>query len=165
MSRGDELLIGRIEAGTQTARALLCALARRGKALARDQPDRAQALLGAFRAHPSYKAGRVVFDLLELEDLMLDGPPPERIDGYFETEGVAALTRLFERLHDAVDSQPESGPSSGRLLDGRGVTLEPEPAPAGGWPTLQASEYLFDLVVLGLLRQLSRVAAASATRP
>lgn len=156
MSRADELLIAQIESGTQTTRALLCALARRGKALARDQPQRAERLLHAFRRHPGYKAGRIVFDLLELEDLMLDGPLPERIDGYFETESVQALAEWLERLRRGVDAQRESP-----QVDVRGVTLEPEPEPAGGWPPLLASEYLFDLVVLGLLRQAARVAAAS----
>ncbi len=33
--------------------------------------------------------------------------------------------------------------------------LDPEPAPVSGWPTLDGSGYLFDLVVIGVLRQAS----------
>jgi hypothetical protein len=53
---------------------LLRTLAVRGKALERAHPERAEFLLAAVRSHPLYKGGRLAFDMLELEDLMLDAP-------------------------------------------------------------------------------------------
>ena len=66
-------LIGQIQQATQGAARLLCTLARRGKALERDAPERSADLLAAVRTHPFYKGGRLAFDMLEIEDVMLDG--------------------------------------------------------------------------------------------
>ncbi|MFH9661722.1 hypothetical protein ACH4NF_26945 [Streptomyces sp. NPDC017248] len=54
----------------------LCTLARHGVALRRDAPDRARLLLDTVRPWPLYKGGQFLFDLMEWEDLMVDGDPP-----------------------------------------------------------------------------------------
>ena len=162
MASGDELLLQRIVLATQGTRALLCALARRGKALRRDEPERAERLLGAVLAHPLYKGARLLFDMLELEDLMLDGPRLEQMDGFFEASQASRLLARLEELSRELGTAaaPEAAPS--QTIDPRGFTLPPEPAPPLGWPELTSADYLYDMVVLGTLRQASRVAAARA---
>jgi hypothetical protein len=73
MNLTDAHLIKQIQQATSGAARLLCTLARRGKALERDQPQRAQFLLDAVHTHPLYKGGRLTFDMLEIEDLILEG--------------------------------------------------------------------------------------------
>ncbi|MEW2620113.1 hypothetical protein [Streptomyces sp. NPDC048106] len=57
-------------------RQCLCTLARHGLALRRDDPERARLLLDTVRPWPLYKGGQFLFDLMEWEDLMVDGDPP-----------------------------------------------------------------------------------------
>ncbi|MET9323630.1 hypothetical protein ABZX75_26120 [Streptomyces sp. NPDC003038] len=77
----------------------LCTLARHGVALRQQEPERAQALLAALQPWPLYKGGQFLFDLMEWEDLMADGPPPpllppERIAATFHLplQWIAAVT-------------------------------------------------------------------------
>ena len=63
---GDAQLIQQIQKATQGGSRLLCTLARRGKALERDDPERAAFLLAVLRPHPLYKGGRLAFDMLEI---------------------------------------------------------------------------------------------------
>jgi len=73
MNLTDAHLIEQIQRATSGAARFLCTLARRGKALERDQPERAHFLLDAVHNHPLYKGGRLTFDMLEIEDLILEG--------------------------------------------------------------------------------------------
>ncbi|MFI1367280.1 hypothetical protein [Streptomyces griseochromogenes] len=57
-------------------RQCLCTLARHGVALRRREPERARVLLDTVRPWPLYKGGQFLFDLMEWEDLMIDGEPP-----------------------------------------------------------------------------------------
>lgn len=77
MNPADAQLIEQIQQVTQGGSRLLVTLARRGKALERDDPQRAAFLLAAVGTHPLYKGGRLTFDMLEIEDLMLDGSPAD----------------------------------------------------------------------------------------
>jgi hypothetical protein len=70
----DAQLIDQIQKVTQAGSRLLVTLARRGKALQQDEPQRAAFLLGAMGTHPLYKGGRLAFDMMEIEDLILDNP-------------------------------------------------------------------------------------------
>ncbi|MFF3504384.1 hypothetical protein [Streptomyces sp. NPDC003247] len=54
----------------------LCTLARHGVALRRHAPERARVLLDTVRPWPLHKGGQFLFDLMEWEDLMVDGDPP-----------------------------------------------------------------------------------------
>lgn len=77
MNPADVLLIEQIRRATRGAARLLVTLARRGKAIERDNPQRAAFLLAAVATHPLYKGGRLTFDMLEIEDLMLGGSSVE----------------------------------------------------------------------------------------
>jgi hypothetical protein len=77
-------------------------MARRGKAIERDEPERAAFLLARVSAHPLYKGGRLAFDMLEVEDLMLDEP----LDSAFSSSdlrqvlgiGASAAARIGDEL-------------------------------------------------------------------
>ena len=94
----DETLLARIEEATLGGRALLCTLARMGMALRRDDLVRAHLLLHATQSHPLYKGGRLLFDVLELEDLMLDGPPPAPVGREALRSVTGSLADLFKAL-------------------------------------------------------------------
>ena len=87
----DAQLIQQIQKATQGGSRFLCTLARRGKALERDDPERAAFLLAVLRPHPLYKGGRLAFDMLEIEDLMLDALPVDALDD-------AELAEIFRSL-------------------------------------------------------------------
>lgn len=72
MNPADPQLIAQIQQVTNGAARMLVTLARRGKAIERDDPRRAAFLLTAVGAHPLYKGGRLTFDMLEIEDVILD---------------------------------------------------------------------------------------------
>ncbi|HEY8022368.1 MAG TPA: hypothetical protein VIH93_14785 [Thermoanaerobaculia bacterium] len=133
MNPADARLIEQIKQGTRGGRAVLCSVARRGKALERDEPDRAAFLLTVVRSHPLYKGGRLAFDMLELEDLMLDPPPA----------GPPANTAPIPRVRFGPVHEVHDGSEAG----------EPE-------PELLSSDYLYDFFVLGLLDLLGRGMAA-----
>ena len=51
-------------------------MARRGVAIRQTTPRRARAILDALAPWPFYKGGQFLFDLMEWEDMMIDGEPP-----------------------------------------------------------------------------------------
>lgn len=71
----DRRLLALIAAHDVQLRTGLCTLARLGVQVRRSDPARAEALVLQLEAHPYYKAGQTLFDLLEVEDFMLDGDP------------------------------------------------------------------------------------------
>ena len=73
MNPADAQLIAHIQQVTQGGARLLVTLARRGKALQQDESQRAASLLAGVETHSLYKAGRLAFDMMEIEDLILDG--------------------------------------------------------------------------------------------
>jgi len=122
MTPEDVRLIERIQQATRGARVLLCTLARRGKALEFRHPERAAFLLDAMRPHPLYKAGRLAFDMLEIEDLMLDGLAVDPLTDFQLTQMLSAVAG---RGYDLADVFLRFG-SSGR--DGDGGPDAPRPA-------------------------------------
>ena len=102
MNPADVRLIEHIQQATRGACMLLCTLARRGKALERDQPQRAAFLLAAVRPHPLYKGGRLTFDMLELEDLMLDAPPVGPLNDLQLTQVLSAVAGGGHNLAEAL---------------------------------------------------------------
>ncbi|MDB5671590.1 MAG: hypothetical protein JWO25_2549 [Alphaproteobacteria bacterium] len=70
----DRQLLAFLDARSDEMRRVLCTLARMGVAWRRAETDRARTWLHSVEPHPFYKGGQVLFDLLEWEDFMLDGP-------------------------------------------------------------------------------------------
>jgi|GEM_PF-1413476 len=125
LTRGDRGLLAFLTARDEELRRILCTLARMGVAWSRAEPDRSRAWLRQLETHPFYKGGQVLFDLLEWEDFMLDGPAA-RADP-------AALHRVLAAAAGALGLPP------------------PNPAVTLHLPPLEPSFYLYRQVVLGLV--------------
>jgi hypothetical protein len=177
-SLGDAVLLERIGRATGAGRSVLCALARRGKALALEDPARAAFLLSSVGRHPLYKVCRLFFDMAEIEDLMLDGPPPDALDDDALAEALRSLrdsirgvTDVLVEVGGAASTKVEA-PSDREAPPAPASTQTPGEAPPPPEPTrpaLDASDYLFDLVVIGWLSELAdprkAVPAAGAVEP
>jgi Lamin Tail Domain len=128
-------------------RSVLCTLARRGVAFRRRHPDRAGMLLDALASWPMYKAGQYVFDLLELEDFMLDGDEPALVQTTLDRVAlhrVAGLVRSLHRYVDGAVGPQEPTPEQSPLAPPNGT---PDP----DLPPLEAGFYLYQDVVLGIV--------------
>lgn len=108
MERGDGRLIDYIQQATRGGCMLLRTLGVRGKRLDRDDPERAAFLLAAVRSHPLYKGGRLAFDMLELEDLILDAPSVAVLN---DIELVQLLNAVAANAHSLVETMLEFGSS------------------------------------------------------
>lgn len=75
----DRKLLAALEGHNLVQRGALCTFARIGILWRRTQPERTRVWLEQLEPYPFYKAGQFLFDLLEVEDFMLDGPPPPSI--------------------------------------------------------------------------------------
>jgi hypothetical protein len=173
VSPADARLIQNIQQATRSSREGLVKLGRRGKALQRAQPVRAALLLTAVRPHPFYKAGRLAFDMLEMEDLILDGPPVDPINQH---DLVGMLIAVAGRWLDFAAALQRLG-SDRRNGESAPVTAEIDrPAPlvprvhlgpeeaveaTEPDPELISSDYLYDFVVLGFLDLLGGAAETS----
>lgn len=142
----DRATLQAIRRGNDWLRALLCTLARRGVAFRLAFPERAAALLAALSCLPLYKGGQVLFDLLEWEDFMVDGPPPPLLATSLDAGALQRLGDWLQELRsrldggiapvdpDAVRTEMEGG-----LLDDSDL------------PPLEPGFYLYQDVVLGVL--------------
>lgn len=146
----DLSLVDLIASHDAALRSVLCTLARRGVAFRLAAPERAARWIDALSVHPYYKGGQFLFDLLEWEDFMLDGPPPPLLDAARLATILNALASRLQALRAAID--PEAPPWV--------VTLAAEPGDPGRLPPLEAGFYLYRDVVLGVLSVIR-----SATRP
>lgn len=205
MNARDVRLIAQIREATDGAARLLCTLARRGKALEREEPQRMAFLLTSVRTHPLYKGGRLAFDMLEIEDLILDGstlaPMSTREIIQVLNAGAhrfgATLIRMESRTVDAAAAAPPLGVDTNAdaggppATDARADEASPTPMPrlrlgpadgATGFAfgsastgerldsrrrefELQASDYIYDYVVLGFLDIVADGAASSSEAP
>jgi hypothetical protein len=128
-------------------RAALHTLARRGVALRQQHADRAFELLQILSPHPFYKAGQFLFDLLEWEDFIVDGPPPDSIDTILNTESLHAVSGVFRGLKGYLDGALPRDMSIMTSFDPMTfVSLEED------LPPLEPGFYLYQDIVLGLLR-------------
>ena len=102
MERADARLIDYIQRATRGGCMLLRTLGVRGKALERDDPERAAFLLAAVRSHPLYKGGRLAFDMLELEDLMLDASAVALLDDVQLGQLLSAVSANAQNFMEAI---------------------------------------------------------------
>ncbi len=138
----DLLLLATLRRHDQALRAVLCTLARHGVALRRDAPGRSAAWLDALSAHPVFKGGQFLFDLLEWEDFMLDGDAPPALDG-------PAVQQALDRLAAGLRSLAAGlGAPAGVPLT---IDIDATAAPGHALPALEAGFYLYHDVVLGAL--------------
>lgn len=145
----DAAVLDAIARGNEWTRAVACTLARRGGALRRDQPERASRILDALRPSPLFKGGQFLFDLMEWEDFMLDGPAPPVVDTALDARSLARLAELLESVRGHLDGAVSVG--------GEGLPIDVEPSPRDEpveeeLPELEPSLYLYEDVVLGAVR-------------
>jgi hypothetical protein len=118
----DEQLLERVQLATRGAARLLRGMARRGKAIERDEPERAALLLAGVSVHPLYKGGRLAFDMLEVEDLMLDEPLDSALSTFDLSQvlgiGASAAARIGDELLRLGAERPAGGDSDGAVLRG-----------------------------------------------
>jgi hypothetical protein len=132
----DLRLVSMIRGQDELIRASLCTLARRGVAFRQSEPRRAAKWLDLLSSHPLYKAGQFLFDLLEWEDFMLDGPPPSVLG----SEEITALLRRIARTMSGIELAQASD---------KAAPLAPTGGPS--LPELEPGFYLYRDVVLGLI--------------
>jgi len=145
----DLAVLESLEQGSLWVRAVLCTLARRGVAFRQQHEKRAQRILDELSISPLYKSGQFLFDLLEMEDFMVDGNPTEIISTTLDATTLIRLAALLNSVKRHLDGAVE--PLSLESLDVQ-VTADrdtPEELPA-----LEAGFYLYQDVVLGLVRSL-----------
>jgi len=150
----DLQLLDAIRTHDQGLRALLCTLARHGVRMKEASPQLAQAWIDELAPHPYYKGGQFLFDLLEWEDFMLDGPAPRLLDA---AAACGLLDRLAASLRGMV-AAIDSGPVTGRFA----VDMLPGAPADEELPELESKHYLFPCVVLGGIALLTRPPAGRA---
>ncbi len=140
----DMPLLDAVRSGNDWLRGVTCTLARRGVALRQADPQRARALLDALSTWPFYRAGQFLFDLLELEDFMLDGEAPESVpttlDGAALRRLATALRTLQRNIDGAIDASDDDLPPAQALP----AWLPDE------LPPIEPGFYLYQDVVLGI---------------
>ncbi len=147
----DLKLLSAIRTQDAGLRALLCTLARHGVAMRTQAPERAARWLDELSVHPLYKGGQFLFDLLEWEDFMLDGPAPEVLDA---NAARVALDRVAVALR-ALAAGTDPAAFEGVAIDPM-ASLRPAALPA-----LEAGFYLYQDVVLGALALITETGGVS----
>jgi hypothetical protein len=139
----DLQLLQSLKQGGHWLRAVLCTLGRRGVALRSASPERARAILDALSTLPYYKGGQFVFDLLELEDFMLDGPPPEVLPTALDPAALQRIAGALNAVKRSLDGQPIADDMSAAVsVQGGSATTD--------LPPLEAGFYLYQDVALGI---------------
>jgi hypothetical protein len=129
-------------------------------ALRTGEPDRAAALVEVLAPWPPYKTGQFLFDLMEWEDFMVDGPPPPVLS---TTLDVAALQRLLvllrrvQGLLDGAKGDDPLGPLRGLDVTSPGVSVAADDSTL---PPLEPGFYLYRDVVLGFVVSVGPLLAA-----
>jgi hypothetical protein len=157
-------------------RGVACTLARRGVAFREADAPRSRALLDALSTWPAYRAGQLLFDLLELEDFMVDGEQPDAVATALPPVAMQRLADLLRALQRHLDGAPPDivaiglAPAALQRLagvvravkrqidgalrgshDGHAAAVYPLVADlAAPLPPLEAGFYLYDDVVLGI---------------
>jgi hypothetical protein len=149
----DLALLARISAGNDWLRSLLCTLARRGTRLRQSEPQRASEVIRRLAPLPWFKGGQFLFDLMEWEDFMVDGPPPPPLSDVLQTENWQRIDELLAKIRallvtaheDSVAAAP--APGSVEPLMGAVTTAHPDDADL---PPLEPGLHLYRDVVLGV---------------
>jgi len=143
LRREDIALLESLRQGGDWLRAIFCTLARRGRAFRGAEPERARALLDALSVYPWYKGGQFLFDLMEWEDFLVDGPPPPLVPTALDAAALSRLAGILEQVKLNLDSSTKQ---NGSAIEVSGPLVADE-----GLPALEPGMYLYDDVVLGVI--------------
>ncbi len=159
----DAELLESAARGNIWLRSLLCTLARRGTKVRQDDPERAAALLTELAPWPWFKGGQFLFDLMEWEDFMVDGPPPPVLRGALDAaawDALAAKLGEVRAMFDGAAAAARSVPAS--ALDGverAGAANDTD------LPPLEPGLYLYRDVVLGVVASAATAVERHRTEP
>lgn len=144
LSEEEAALMAAIANGNKWLRAVLCTLARRGVAYRQADPRRAQEVLRTLAPLPYYKGGQFLFDLMEWEDFMLDGPPPPVVPTTLDARSLSRIAGLLNNIQQHLDGNMGE--------DGRGRTAGADAVvDDDNLPPLEPGLYLYQDVVLGIV--------------
>jgi hypothetical protein len=138
----DAQLLQSIKDGGRWFRAVLCTLARRGVLLRQSSPERAKAILDALSTFPYYKGGQFLFDLLELEDFLLDGPPPEIVPTALSAGALQRVSAALNAVRASLDGEAAVEGAPAVQIEGGALV--------GDLPAIEAGFYLYQDFVLGV---------------
>lgn len=157
LSAEEAQLLASVARGNEWLRAVLCTLARRGVAYRQANPRRAQEMLRTLAPLPYYKGGQFLFDLMEWEDFMLDGPPPPIVPTTLDARSLSRVTELLVAVQQHLDGS----------LDGGSGPRKPAQALVDddNLPPLEPGLYLYQDVVLGIVVSVLQSRPGTATRP
>lgn len=149
----DQELLRLLDDGNGWLRATLCTLARRGTRLRVTQPERAARLTEALRPWPWYKGGQFLFDLMEWEDFMVDGPAPPLVPTTLTGATWQRLSTVLGDLRGLIDA---GGPvlddlARAPIAEMAGSLGAELLADDGPLPPLDPGLYLYRDVVLGVV--------------
>lgn len=140
----DLALLESLRQGGEWLRALLCTLARKGRAFRNSEPERTRALLDALSTYPWFKGGQFLFDLMEWEDFMLDGSSPPALPSALDAAALARLAGTLDQLKAHFDGA--SG-ASGLTVTGTASFLPV----SEDLPELSSDMFLYEDTVLGVV--------------
>ena len=149
----DLILLASVRRGNEWLRAVLCTMARRGVAFRRAHPERASALLEALSTLPLFKGGHFLFDLMEWEDFMLDGPAPPIVPTVLDAAALFRIAAFLEHAKALFDGGAASELSGLQVAGGALSDTD--------LPPLEAGFYLYQDVVLGALASTAPLLAAA----
>ncbi len=154
MKKADEALLVNMARVTHRTRAVLVALAQRGKMLRQEHPARARCMLDVAVQHPFYKSGQLVFHMAEVAEALRDGPPPPHLDD----EVLAQIMRPVAAAIDVSDVLAACRAATEDIEEG---SASPQARASllasSSWPQLGRSESLFDFIALGVVEMLIRL--------
>jgi hypothetical protein len=157
LSAEEAQLLASVARGNEWLRAVLCTLARRGVAYRQADPRRAQEILRTLAPLPYYKGGQFLFDLMEWEDFMLDGPPPPIVPTTLDARSLSRVTELLVAIQQHFDGSPDGAgqprTSAQALVDDDNL------------PSLEPGLYLYQDVILGIVVSVLQSRPGTGTRP
>ncbi|MEL7223419.1 MAG: hypothetical protein AAGL17_00845 [Cyanobacteria bacterium J06576_12] len=142
---GDLAILSELQRSNEWLRAVLCTLARRGVAFRLAHTVRTQQILQILAPFPFYKAGQFLFDLMEWEDFMTDGPAPDVVPTALDSQSLSRISNFLYSLKSSLDSA---------FIENNLQPFSFEITPIGDQdqtlPLLEGGFYLYQDVVLGL---------------
>ena len=153
----DRAVLARIDEGNTWLRAVLCTLARRGTLLRQEEPERAAPLLEALSRWPWFKGGQFLFDLMEWEDFMVDGPPPPLVASVLGSGSVRRIASALAGTRALLDdAAARAFDDARRAYEQLTVDIA---AAEEHLPALQPGLYLYRDVVLGVVVSVGPIVA------
>ncbi len=143
----DKAILQSIRRGNDWLRAVLCTIARRGVVFRNTQPTRSKQILDILSTLPLYKAGQFLFDLMEWEDFMVNGPPPAPVPTTLDAKTFEKISTFLLSIKSHLDSSVDTDVLKDLEVNIASISLEDEEL-----PPMEPGFYLYQDVIIGLIR-------------